>query len=221
MVEWRRYTGTQFLQAIWTIVVLAIGSIVQLMELFTDGLLNPVVFVTGSGLWISGLLVIALYDWRHWNRMVANSSFQPNTGTRIADLETIKKGRSVTGNTEVPDALSQTHMTIRTAVEGVGASFTIQFRYVGEGGTSEGLQVGTDALDEAFVIRGSEQNVGRLLSPEIQAILMEIETPGTMTVTGNEVEYKIPFTRLSPAELETVAEATVEIAEQIESLAAE
>ena len=220
MDDWRRVTGTQFLQAIWTILALAVGAATQALQPVVGGLLRADVFLLLSGGWIAGLVLIALSDRRNWNRMVAESSFQPNTGTTLADLETIKEGRSVTVHTEIPNIVSQTHMTIRTPVEGVGASFTVQFKYVGSGGTEKGVQTGNDALDEAFVIRGSTDNVKQLLSPEIQATLMDVDTVGTFTVTGSKIECEIPFTRLEPGELERLANTTVELAQRVEDLAA-
>ncbi len=220
MDDWRRVTGTQFLQAIWTILALAVGAATQLLQPVVGGLLRADVFLLLSGGWIAGLVLIALSDRRNWNRMVAESSFQPNTGTTLADLETIKEGRSVTVHTQIPNIVSQTHMTIRTPVEGVGASFTVQLKYVGSGGTEKRVQTGNDALDEAFVVRGSADNVKQLLSPEIQATLMDVDTVGTFTVTGSKVECEIPFTRLEPAELERLATTTVELAQRVEDLAA-
>lgn len=219
MADWRRYTGTQFLQAIWTLFALAAGAAIQLLEPLVGGLLRPDVFLALSGFWIAGLLVVALYDRRRWSRMIAESSFKPDTSTRLADLETLKRGRSVSVETNIPDIFSQTHLTVRTPVEGVGASFTVQLTYVGSGGKESGLQTGTDRLDESFVIRGSKENAAQLLSPEIQAKLMDIETAGVCTITGNAVEYEVPFTRLSGAELETIATACVELAERVEELA--
>lgn len=218
MEDRRRYTGTQFLQAIWTIVALTVGAVVQFLAPIVGGLLRPSVFLTLSGAWIAGLIVIALYDRRRWNRMIAESSFRPDTSTRMADLESLKGGRSVTVRTGIPDVLSQTHMTIRTPVEGVGASFTVRLARVGSGGKSDGLRIGNDELDEEYVIRGTEGNVSQLLSPAIQATLLEIETGGVFTITGNAVEYEIPYTRLSGAEIERAGEACVEIAERVEEL---
>lgn len=219
MGDRRRYTGTQMLQAVWTLFALAVGAVLQLLQPVVGGLFQPVVFLTLSGTWILGLVVIALYDRRQWRQMVSGSSFQPDTSTRLADLESLKNGRSVMVETKIPDMLSQTHTEIRTPIEGVAASFTIKLTYVGEGGQEEGLQTGNEALDEAFVVRGSEENISKLLSPELQAQLMDIETEGTFTVTGSAVEYQVPFTRLSPAELETVADVSIAIAEQVERLA--
>lgn len=219
MDDWRRITGTQFLQAIWTILLLSMGALVQLLQPVVGGLVRPEVFLSLSAVWIGGLMLIALVDRRNWNNMVEGTSFKPNTGTTLADLETITAGRSVTVRTQVPDIFSQAYMTIRTAVEDVSASFTIQLRYVGSGGTEKGVQTGNSKLDEAFVIRGSKENVERLLSPEIQSVLMDIETVGTVTVTGDSVECKIPFTRLKPTELEQLTTVTVELAERIEALA--
>lgn len=218
MVDRRRYTGTQFLQAIWTIVALAVGAAIQLLAPIVGGLLRPSVFLSVSGAWIAGLIVIALYDRRHWNRMIAESSFRPDTSTRLADLESLNRGRSVTVKTGIPNVLSQTHMTIHTPVEGVGASFTVRLSRVGSDGTENGLQTGNAQLDEAYVIRGTEANVSRLLSREIQAALLEIETVGVITVTGNAVEYEIPYVRLSAEELETAATVCVDIAERVEEL---
>lgn len=219
MEDWRRYTGTQFLQAIWTISLLFVGVVVQFLVPVFGGLFRPGVFLSLSGAWIAGLILIALYDRRNWNQMVAGSSFRPDTSTSLADLETIKNGRSVTVQTEIPDIFSQTHLTVRTPVEGVGASFTVRLTYVGSGGSTDGLQTGNDALDESFVIRGTQQNVSQLLSPELQAALMEIQTVGVFTITGSRVEYDVPFTRLTPTELETVADTSVAIAKRIEELA--
>jgi hypothetical protein len=220
MDDWRRVTGTQFLQAIWTILALSVGAAIQLLQPVVGGLLRPDVFLLVSGSWIVGLILIALSDRRRWNRMVSESSFQPNTGTTLADLESINAGRSVTVRTQIPNVLSQAHLTIETPVEGVGASFTVRFEYVGSGGTEEGIQTGNDALDEAFVIRGGRENVQQLLSPEIQATLMDVDTVGTFTVTGSSVECELPFTRLESGELECLATTTVELAQRVEDLAA-
>lgn len=220
MDDWRRVTGTQFLQAIWTILALTVGAATQILQPVVGGLLRADVFLLLSGAWIAGLILIALSDRRNWNRMVAESSFQPNTGTTLADLETIKDGRSVTVRTQIPNIVSQTHMTIRTPVEGVGASFTVQLKYVRLGGTEKGVQTGNDALDEAFVIRGSRDNVTQLLSPERQATLMDVATVSTFTITGSKIECEVPFTRLSPPELERLATTTVELAQRVEDLAA-
>ncbi len=219
MGDRRRYTGTQMLQAIWTVCMLAVGLLIQLVQPVVGGTLNPVVFLVVSGIWIVGLLVIALYDRRMWNQMVSGSSFQPDTSTRLADLESLRGGRSVVVQTKIPDMFSQSHMEIRTPVEGVDASFTVKLTYVGEGGSADGLQTGNELLDESFVIRGTEQNVSQLLSPEIQAKLLDIDTPGTFTITGNRVRYEIPFTRLSPGELDGIADVSLAIAKRIERLA--
>jgi hypothetical protein len=219
MGDRRRYTGTQMLQAMWTVFALFVGAIIQFLQPIVGGMFQPVVFLTVSGLWIAGLIVIALYDRYQWNQMVAGSSFQSDTSTRLADLESLKGGRSVVAVTNIPDMLSQTHMELRTPIEGVGASFTIQLTYVEDGSTEDGLQTGNDHLDDSFVIRGTRENVSQLLSPEIQSQLMEIETPGTFTITGEAVEYEIPFTRLSPTELETIADVSLALAQRIEQLA--
>lgn len=217
MDDWRRYTGTQMLQAGWTILALAVAALLLLLDPF-GGLLAPPVFLTWSLTWIVGLVVIALFDRRNWNRMVAGSSFQPDTSTRLADLETIKGGRSVTVTTEIPETLAQSHLTVRAPIENVSASFTIRLTNVGTGGTADGLQTGNEALDDAYVIRGTRENVSQLLSREVQAALMDVETPGTFTITGTAVEYDVPFTRLGPAELETIAETCVTLATRIEEI---
>jgi hypothetical protein len=48
---------------------------------------------------------------------------------------------------------------------------------------------------------------------------MDIETDGTFAVTGNAVEFEVPFTRLSPTELEQIADVSLAIAEHVERLA--
>jgi len=217
MPDRRRYTGTQMLQAGWTILALAVAALLLLLEPL-GGLLAPPVFLGWAGAWIAGLIAIALFDRRNWNRMVTGSSFQPDTSTRLADLETIKGGRSVTVQTEIPETLAQSHLTIRTPIENVSASFTIQLTYVGSGGGDDGLQTGNEALDDAYVVRGTRENVEQLLSTEIQAKLMDVETPGTFTITAGAVEFDVPFTRLSPAELEGLADTCVLLAKRIEDL---
>jgi hypothetical protein len=217
MDDWRRYTGAQMLQAGWTILTLVIAAVLLLLEPF-GGLLAPPVFLTWSLLWIAGLVVIALADRRQWNRMVEGSSFQPDTSTRLADLETIKSGRSVTVTTEIPETLAQSHLIVRAPVENVGASFTIKLTYVGGADGEEGLQTGNEAIDEAYVIRGARENVAQILSPEVQAALMDVDTPGTFTITGSTVQYEVPFTHLDPSELETIGDTCVLLARRIEEL---
>jgi len=150
--------------------------------------------------------------------MVSRSSFDRDGGTRSADLEKLLQGRSVIVSTTVPSLFSQTHTEISVPVEGVNASFTISVHNVGTGGTNSGITTGNETLDERFVIEGSEQNIAKLLSADVQAALMDIETPGTCTITGERVIYVVPFTRLSATELETISDGLIAIAERLESI---
>lgn len=218
MADRRRYTGTKQLQTGWTglvVLVVLIGTLSGVLS----SLSVPVWVGAASGVWFVGLLALGLRDRRHWNRMVERSSFEHHRGTRRADLEKLQGGRSVTVTTAIPSVLAGTHLRVRTAVENVDASFTVEIERVEEGRTDRGLSTGTEALDERFVITGREGNVARLLSSDVQAVLLDLETPGTLTVTGTEVVYDVPFTRLSADELEAIATVCVEFAERVEEVA--
>lgn len=218
MGDVRRYTGTQTLQICWTAVaVIAIAGLAVVVAP-SAGLPLPAILVGGSVAWMVGLVLLGLRERRHWNVMVERSSFDHDRGTSSADLERLVGGRSVTVTTDVSEFFFGTHTEIRTAVEDVDASFTVRFSYAGAGAEGEGITTGNDTLDERFVIEGSEQNAARLLSTEVQAALMEVETPGTCTVTGNEVRYEVPFTRLSAAELETIGDLVVTITKRVEAV---
>lgn len=219
MGDWRRYSGTQTLQVGWTVLAFLLTVVAAVfVEPALEPLSLPVVLVGGSGLWIVGLVLLGLRERQYWNQMVAASSFERDRGTRSADLEKLLGGRSVVVTTDVPGLVSQTHTEIRTTIEGVDASFTIRIEHVGTGGGSRGVRIDNEKLDESFVFEGSEQNVGRLLSPDVQAALMDIETPGVWTVTGNRATYEVPFTRLSTSELEAISDTAVLVAERIEEL---
>jgi hypothetical protein len=220
MVDRRRYTGTKQLQTGWTALVLVAVALVlgPLSTLLPDVSL-PVWVGVGSVLWVVGLVALGLRDRRHWNRMVERSSFEHHRGTRRADLEKLYRGRSVTVTTAIPGVLAGTHLQARTAVENVDAEFTVELERVESDGSDRGLTTGNESLDERFVISGREGNVARLLSPDVQAALMDLETRGTLTVTGTDVVYDVPFTRLSGDELEAIATVVVEFAERVEAVA--
>lgn len=220
MTDYRRYTGTQRLQLGVTLAAaVAVGLAVGPLRSLAFGFVSPALFVAiMSGVWLIGLVGLGLRDRTQWNRLVSASSFESQRGTRTVDLEKIIDGRSVTGTTNVPSIFAQTHLEIRTDIEEVEANFTVTMEQVGSGGKSRGITTGTDQLDEAFVIEGSPDNVGRILSPDVQIALMEIMTPGTCTVTGEAVVYDVPFTTVQPGELEAVADAIVEIAQRVEAV---
>jgi hypothetical protein len=222
MADRRRYTGAQRLQLGWTVIVVVLGVLAPLAvpSWLYGGVPYPGVLAGVSLLWILGLIGVGLYERNQWNSMVAESSFRSEQGTRQVDLEKIVGGRSVVVETDVSGFFAQAHTEIRTAIEEVEASFTIELTYVGVDGHSEGLTTGNESLDERFVIEGTEQNVGKLLSPDVQAALTEVETPGWCTVTGERVVYEVPFTRLSAQELDTLGDTIVVIAERIERVAA-
>lgn len=215
MADRRQYTGTQRLQMAWTVLTLAIlGGSVQ----FPVGIEQPVV-VTAVGIWwILGLVALGLRERRHWKRLVEQSSFEEGRGTRATDLEKLLGDRSVYVEANMPGPFSQTHTELMTRIEDVDASFTVTLTCVTSGGTTNGIQTGTDELDERFVIRGREGNVRRILSPAVQAALLDVETPGTCTITGKTVVYDVPFTRLSVEEVETIADAVVTLARQVEAV---
>lgn len=220
MSDRRQYTGTQRLQIGWTVLVLLFGVITPLLvpDWVFANLPVPVVLTGASVLWVLGLVLLGVRERHHWNAMVEHSSFDPERGTRQVDLETLVNGRSVVVTTDVRGLFAQAHTEIRTTIEGVDASFTIEMSYAGTDGRNEGLTTGNDTLDDAFIIEGAEQNVSKVLAPDVQAALMDVETAGTCTVTGDAVVYDVPFTRLSAHELETIASAVVTIAERIESI---
>ena len=215
MGDRRPYTGTQRLQLTWTgLAVISLGSSFQLPV----GVDPPVVVaVVGIG-WILGLVMLGLRERRHWNRLVERVSFQEGGGTSLADLEKLLGDRSVYVETNMPGLFSQTHTEITTRVQDVDAAFTVDLTYVGTGGTSGGVQTGTAELDERFLVRGRKENVERILSPDVQATLLGVETPGTCTVTSETVVYDVPFTRLSATELEAIADVVVAIARRVEEV---
>jgi hypothetical protein len=80
------------------------------------------------------------------------------------------------------------------------------------------MTTGDDSLDERYVIDGSASNVNRILSQDVRSALMDIQTPGECTVTGETVTFEVPFTTLSPRELDVIAEAVVTIAKRVETV---
>lgn len=215
MTDLRKYTGTQRLQAGWSI--LAVGLLALILATRpTDELLLEIGVI--SGVWLVGLLSFAYMDRRQWNQMVAGSGFDHEQSTRPVDLERLYRNRSVYVQTVLPHILAQTHTEISTRVEGVDARFTVRLTHVADAGADEGIQTGNDAIDGQFVIDGSEQNVAHILSPDVIDALAGIDTAGTMTITHDEITYIVPFTRLSSTELDTLADAVVAVAEQVEQV---
>lgn len=217
MGNWRCYTGTQRLQLLWTLVALGLVAVTAAAEEPVEVLPSlPTILLVGGVGWVAGLVVLGLRERRQWNAMVERTSFVPQQGPHAADLERIVEGRTVTVTTSVPGLFAQTHTEIETAVDGVEASFTVRFRYVETGGRTRGRQTGVEELDERFVSTGSEENVARLLSTDVQSALLAVRTPGVCTVTGEAVAYDVPFTRLTSEELDTLAALVVTIARRVE-----
>jgi len=220
MADLRRYTGTQRLQIGWTLLAIVAAIVVSRVIVPETESLSLTVALFGTSLvWMVGLVSLGLRERRHWKKMVDGSSFTRHEGTRSIDIEKLLGGRSVTVSTNVPGILSGTHTVIRTNIDGVDATFTLRITCVGSDGEGRGVTVGNDVLDEKFVFEGTEQNLGKLLSADVQATLMDVETPGTCTVTSDHVEYDVPFTRLSTGELEAVSDVLVTIAERVENVA--
>lgn len=219
MAERRRYTGTQRLQIAWSLALaLALGIVFCIDR--TAGLpVSAVVLVLLiSVAWFVGLGGLGFRERRQWNRMVSASSFSRQAGPHTADLEQIVDGRSVTVSTAVPGPFSQTYTELRTSVAGVDASFTVQFSHEDAPAPGHGITTGNEQFDDQFAIEGSEQNVNRILSPDVRSALLDIDTPGVCTVTGEHVSYEVPFTSLSAEELDVIADALVVIAARVEDV---
>lgn len=219
MKAWRRYTGTQRLQGVWSLAcLLLVGTALAIDAVSSLSVQPPLVLAVVGVLWLAGLVLLGLRERRQWNEMVDASSFSQQIGPHATDIETILQGRSVTATTTVPSVVSQTHTEVSTTLTEVDASFTVTFDVL-DGDESRGsVTTGVDEIDRKFAIQGSKQNVSRILSPDVRDRLVEIETPGVCTVTGDHVTFDVPFTALSPAELETLAEAVVTIAIRVEEI---
>jgi hypothetical protein len=215
----RRYTGTQRLQLVWSILcvlvavlTIALGSVAEIVLPMA-----LIVGVAGVG-WLVGLVLLGVRERRQWNQMVDESSFSEQLGPHEADIETIIDGRSVTASTTVPSPLAQSHTELQAAITGVNASFTVTMEYIEAGTADGGKKTGHDALDSTFKINGSEENVARILSPDVKRALTEIETPGVCTITGEAVVFRVPFTALTPGELQTISQLLVTIATRVEAV---
>lgn len=215
MSDRRRYTGTKTLQLAWT----ALAAVVALAAVaIAPSLVALPGLVVGGGLWLAGLLLLGWRERRHWQGLVATSSFERGGPGATADLQRIVNGHSVTVSTAVPGVLAQTNTVVTAGVEGVDARFTITLDHAAGDATGTGLTTGNPALDEAWAIEGSSGNVERLLSPDVQSALMDVSVPGSATVTGERVEYRVPFTRLTADELAACARAVAEIGHRLERL---
>jgi len=221
MTDRRRYTGTQTLQLVWSGVALLALVALRVAPGGARSLPSPVAFLVTVVVWFAGLVALGFRERRHWQRLVDASSFQRQTGPREADLERIVGGHSVQVATRVAGLLSGTHTAVWAPVNGVDASFTITVTHRVLTGNGGGLTTGSDALDERFVIEGAEGNVAKLLSPEVQEALLEMETPGAWMITGERVEYDVPFTRLEPEELDTIGAAVAVVVDRLEALGAD
>lgn len=219
MAERRQYTGTQRLQIAWSVGIVVALVLVAVLGVAVGLPFSPLVAALALAVvWFVGLGALGLRERSQWNEMVESSSFTRQIGPHTADLEQIVQGRSVTVSTAVRGVLSQTHTEFETAVNDVDASFTVEFERVAGETAEGGVPTGNEALDDAFVIRGTSGNVDRILTSEVASALLSLDTPGTCTVTGDAVTYEVPFTALTPAELETIAETTVVIAARVEEV---
>lgn len=214
MADRRRYTGTKTLQAGWTVLLFVVGLLVG-----ATGLLSTVVTVGGvSILWVGGLVAVGLREHRHWNDLIATSSFDRGTAGQTADFQQIIRGKSVTVTTDVAGFLTAGHTQVRAPVEGVNASLTV--RITDEELTdTEGVRTGVDALDDRFVITGADGNVAALLTEEVRDALLSVDPPGTYSVMPDRVVYEIPFTRLTADELAAAGDAVAVLALQLEAAA--
>lgn len=212
MADRRRYTGTKTLQAGWTLLLLAVGLLVE-----ATGLLPTVATVGGIGLlWVGGLVVLGRREHRHWTKLIAESSFDRGTTGGTADLQRIIQGKSVTVTTDVTGILTPSHTQVRAPVEGIDASFTV--RIADEELTDrDGLRTGVDALDERFAFTGAEGNVAALLTEEVRDALLAVGPPGTYTITPDSIVYEVPFTRLTADELAAAGHAVAVLALQLEA----
>jgi hypothetical protein len=216
MTDHRRYTGTKTLQTAWTVAVLVLA-----VGLWTGDVFSPLVTVAGAGgAWVVGLVGLGFRDRRHWQRLTAASTFDRGLAAHTSDLQTIIRGQSVSVSTDVPGLLSQAHLTVRANVEGVDASFTIRIQDAGSTDRT-GVKTGNGELDEQFVVRGKEGNVAAVLTDEVRAALLAVETPGVFTVTGDAVAYDVPFTQVTADELDAAADAAATIAARLETVGRE
>ena len=216
MTDRRRYTGTKTLQTAWSVAVLVLA-----VGLWVSDALTPLVTVAGAGgAWVVGLVALGFRDRRHWQRLTAVSTFDPGLEAHTSDLQTIIRGQSVSVSTDVPGLFSQAHLVVRANVEGVETSFTVRIEDA-ESTKRDGVTTGDETLDERFVFRGKEGNVAAILTDEVRAVLLAVETPGVFTIASDAVTYDVPFTQVTADELDAAADAAATIAARLETVGRE
>ena len=212
MADRRRYTVTKSLQAGWTGLLFVVG-----LGLTVTALLPAVATIGGvSALWVGGLIILGLREHRHWNELVAASSFDRGPAGHTADFQQIICGKSVTVTTDVTGLLTPERTRVEAPVDGVDASFTVRI-VDGELADSDGLRTGVAALDERFAITGAAGNVEALLTERVRDAITAVDPPGTYTVVSDRVVYDVPFTRLTADELAAAGEAVAVLALRLEA----
>jgi len=215
MRELRPYTGTQQLQLLWTIavfVVLVLALTGRSVFEWVPGV--PVLLSVGGLGWVAGLVGLGYRERRRWNTMVERSSFDRRPGAQAADLETFVDGRSVTATTTMSGLFGRTHTEITTAVEGVDATFTVRLRYAGASSEASRPPTESEAIGDHFVVEGASENALGLFDEP--SALLDVETSGVCTITGEDVTYEVPFSSLSARELNALATVVVAVARRVE-----
>lgn len=226
-----RYTGERPLALAWTGLA-AVVLAVTLPELrpAIDPALGESLASPGpparragavAGAWVAGLVVLRLRERRGWRRLAAGSrfGFQGDGGGTYPPLQATIRGRTVTAEAGVPGLLSRVHTTVSTSVDGVHGPVRVRIRHVGAGADGDGLTVGNPSIDRRFVVAGAtERWVEHLLTPEVQSVLMDVETHGEVRVTERSVAVRIPSTRLSATELGHWATAVATLSNRLEAV---
>lgn len=219
----RRYVGTRHKLVVWTVLVVAGGSlgIVRFQDQLATYAAQPIQIAVVVGLWAA---VVMWLRWRErgaWHRLYTQTPFDRQQGgdDRRPPLKRELKRKTVTVEPISRGVIQQNGVRVEAIVDGVDKPIDVSITYVGSGGEDSGIRTGNEALDSQFVFEvEAGSNLRKLFDTEVQSALMDISVPGTLRIEQNRVSYEVPFTRLRPEELGSISRAVATIAARMRRL---
>lgn len=177
-----------------------------------------------GALWLAGTLTVLLWQRTLWTTMGSGAGFRAEGGVGLVGLSrltTTTRDRTVTATAVRRGWWPFARLRVEAALATPDPDATLELSVTTDGDPEGRVLFEAPDADRRYVLRDGGGNLDDVFTTDFKADLVDVETPGTLTVADGHVRYDVSSLPFDAGRLSDCAGATVRLAEQVERASGE
>lgn len=175
-----------------------------------------------AALWVSGTLTVLLWQRTLWTTMGSGAGFRTVGGfglVRLPQLTSTTRERTVTATAVRRGWWPFARLRVEAALRTPDADATLELAITTDSDPDGRVLFEAPDADRRYVLRDGSGNLEGVFTTDFKAELVDVDTPGTLTVADSHVSYDAASLPFDAGCLSECAATTVRLAEQVERAA--